>query len=223
MKLAILFSSGKDSTFTLFYYLSQAWDVKCLLSIIPATDESYMFQTPDSKLLNAQAKSLGFPLIIQESKAEKEIELDDLKLLIQKGIKEHGIKGVAVGALASDYQHERVNRVCEQLNIKVFCPLWHKDQYLVMNEMITAGFDVRMTKIAAEGLNKRWLGKKITTEDMNKLLALNKKIGFHTAGEGGEFETIVLDGPIFKKPISIEYDVEMETEISGRLKIKKVN
>jgi len=223
MKLAILFSSGKDSTFTLFYYLSQAWDVKCLLSIIPEGDESYMFQTPDSKLLKKQAESLGFPLIIQESKAKKELELNDLKKLIEKGIKQHGIEGVAVGALASDYQHERVNRVCEELGIKVFAPLWHKDQYSLMKEMITAGFDIRMTKIAALGLSKEWLGKKLTIKDMDKLLALNKKMGFHTAGEGGEFETIVLDGPIFKKQINIEFDVEMESEYSGQLKIKKID
>ena len=216
MKLGILFSSGKDSTNVLWYYLEQGWDVRCLLSLLPSNPDSWMFQSPDKKLLERQAAALGLPILFQQTAGEKEEELDDLKALLERAKAEHGIDGVAVGALASDYQQERVNRICHQLNLKTFSPLWHTDQLQLLREMVAAGFDIRMTRIAADGLSADWLGKKLTEEDLDKLEMLGKK-GFHPAGEGGEFETIVLDGPIFRQPIQISFETEMESEYRGEL------
>jgi diphthine-ammonia ligase len=220
MRLGILFSSGKDSTFTLWYYSQQAWDVACLLSMLPASEDSYMFQNPSVELLRKQADSLQISLLLQDTIGEKEKELDDLKKLLQRAKDEFGIDGVAVGALASDYQQERVNRICHELQLKTFAPLWHKDQEKLLRELIEAGFDIRMTRIAAEGLTKEWLGKRLTAEDVDKLVTLHKKIGLSVGGEGGEFETIVLDGPIFAEPIAIEFEKKMESEHRGELKLR---
>ncbi len=123
MRIGILFSGGKDSTFTLSYYLEQAWDVACLISLIPKNTESWMFQTPDVAITKLQAKALGFPLITQETNGEKEKELLDLKKALEKAKKAYKLDGVAVGALASDYQHERVNRICHELYLLCFLPL----------------------------------------------------------------------------------------------------
>lgn len=223
MRVGILFSSGKDSVFTLWFYQEQGWDIACLLSIVPKDQDSYMFQSPDRALLNAQSNALGIPLSIESSSGEKEIELEDLERLLAKAKHDHKIEGVAAGALASDYQAERINRVCAKLGLKVFAPLWHKDQELHMRNVIASGFDVRMTRVAADGLDKNWLGKRLANDDIDKLVTLHKKLGINIAGEGGEFETIVLDGPNFKHPISIEYDIVMESEHRGELRITKIN
>lgn len=217
MRIGILFSSGKDSTNTLWYYLEQGWDVACLLSLLPKNPDSFMFQNPSRELLEKQAESLGLPIMLQETEGEQEKELDDLKRLLQEGKERYGLDGVAAGALASDYQHERVTRVCHELGMKTFSPLWHKDQETLIREMIAAGFDVRMTRVAADGLTEEWLGKRLTLEDVDRLHKLHKKNGFHIAGEGGEFETIVLDGPIFGKPLQITFEKEMESENRGEL------
>lgn len=222
MRLGILFSSGKDSTATLWYYLEQGWDIACLLSLIPENTDSFMFQTPDEALLLAQANRLELPIIIEKTAGEKEAELDNLKALIKKAKDEFGIEGIAAGALASDYQHERITRICHELDLKTFSPLWHKNQEQHMREVICAGFDVRITRVAADGLDKTWLGRKLNLQDVDKLVSINKKLGINVAGEGGEFETIVLDGPIFTSAIKIEFEIEMESENRGELRITKV-
>ena len=89
-----------------------------------------------------------------------------------------------------------------------------------MREIIAAGYDIRMTRIAAEGLDKSWLGRKLTLKDCSTLEELQKKIGLHPAGEGGEFETIVLDAPLFKSPIDINFSISMESENRGELVLK---
>jgi asparagine synthase (glutamine-hydrolysing) len=220
MAIAILFSSGKDSTFTLWYYLQQAWDVACLLSMIPQSQDSYMFQNPSVALLKKQASSLQIPLLLQETHGEKELELEDLKILLQNAKEKYDIDGVAVGALASDYQQERINRVCHELNLKTYAPLWHKNQEQLLRELLAAGFDIRMTRIAADGLTEEWLGKKLTQGDVDKLVALNKRLSINVGGEGGEFETIVLDGPIFAEPINISYGKKMESTHRGELVLR---
>jgi len=222
MRIGVLFSSGKDSTYTTFHYLEQGWDIACLLSMIPENQDSYMFQNPAVGLLRKQASSMQIPLLTQTTTGEKEKELDDLKTLLKRAKEEYEIIGVAVGAVASDYQHERVNRICEELGLKTYAPLWHKDQEQLLREMITAGFDIRMTRIASDGLTKEWLGRRLTASDVDRLVALNKKLGINVAGEGGEFETIVLDGPIFAEPITIESEAIMESDNRGELRITDV-
>lgn len=222
MRIGVLFSSGKDSTATVWYYIEQGWDVACLLSLLPENPDSYMFQNPSAMLLKAQADSLQIPLLTQGTKGEPEKELADLKELLAKAKHEFEITGVAVGALASDYQQERVNRICHELGLKTFAPLWHKNQERLLRELITAGFDIRMTRIAADGLNEDWLGKRLAQQDVDRLVALNKRLGINVGGEGGEFETIVLDGPIFAAPLEIAFDRRMEGAHRGELVLRTV-
>jgi diphthine-ammonia ligase len=222
MRIGILFSSGKDSTFTIWYYEQQGWDVACLLSLLPSNTDSYMFQNPSEELLRKQASSMQIPLRLQKTLGEKEEELEDLKLLLEKARDEFDITGIAVGALASDYQQERVNRICHEIGLKTYAPLWHKNQEQLLRELIVAGFDIRMTRIAADGLTKEWLGKKLTLDDIDRLVALNQKLGLSVAGEGGEFETIVLDGPSFSSPLQIEFDLAMEGTHRGELVLHTV-
>ncbi len=222
MRLAVLFSSGKDSTFTIHYYLEQGWDVACLLTLLPKNEDSYMFQAPLRELVEAQAEALGLPVIFQETEGVEEEELEELKLLLGRAKEGYGVEGVAVGALASDYQHVRVNHACHALGLKTYAPLWHKDQLQLLRELIDAGYDLRMTRIAAMGLNERWLGRRLTEKELDELGKLRDSFGFHPGGEGGEYETIVLDGPLFKKRLEIEYTTRMESAERGELVITAV-
>ncbi len=222
MRIGILFSGGKDSINTLWYYREQAWDIGCLLSLIPANPDSFMFQQPHERLVRAQADALDLPILIEHTPGNEGTELDDLRRLLTRAKKEHDITGVAVGALASEYQHERVTRICAELDLKTFAPLWHKNQQQLLREMIDAGFDIRMTRIAADGLESGWLGKRLTADHIDRLVALNKKIGLHVGGEGGEYETIVLGGPLFTHPVKIKYDINEESTHRAELIIVEV-
>ena len=220
--IGILFSGGKDSVFSLYYCLEQGWDVKCLISLKSSNKDSWMFHTPAIEMTKLQSKALGIPLILQETRGEKEEELDDLQKALARAKKKFKITGVAMGALLSDYQHERVNRICHLLGLKCFAPLWHKSQEMLLQEVIDLGFDIRIVAIASQGLNENFLGEKIDPKMREEFIALNKKYGFHVGGEGGEYESLVVDAPIFKKRIGLLKTKKIISgEHTGRLEIIK--
>jgi asparagine synthase (glutamine-hydrolysing) len=221
--LGALISSGKDSVYAMYKMMKQGYKINCLISIKSANKDSFMFHTPGIELVKLQSESFGIPLIEQKTKGEKEVELKDLKKAIGKAKKKYNIKGITTGALFSNYQRERIEKIANELKLKVFSPLWHMDQEKEMREILDNGFKFIITKIAAEGLDKKWLGKEINSRDIDELVELNEKVGLNIAGEGGEFESLMIDGPIFKKKIQIEETkINMESKIAGELLIKKV-
>lgn len=221
MKLGILYSGGKDSTFALYWAMKTGHEVKCLISLKAERTDSYMFQVANIELTKLSAQALGIPIIFESTSGIKEKELDDLKRAIEKAKKEFGIEGVVAGALASNYQKERVEKICSALNLKCFAPYWHHDPEKYLCEIVAEGFEVIFTRVAAMGLTEDWLGRHLDSEAVEDLKKLNKKYGVHMGGEGGEFETLVLDGPLFKKKLKI-LEAEKVWEISeGEFVVKK--
>ncbi len=204
MKLGALFSSGKDSVYALHIMHRLNYDISCLITIASKNKDSYMFHTPAVNLAKHQAKSLGIPLLMQSTAGKKEIELKDLQKAMQKAKEKYKIQGIITGALFSNYQRTRIEEICDTLNLKCYSPLWHMDQETEVKNLIEKGFKFIMTKVAAEGLNKSWLGQIITHKHVEKLKELNTKLHINIAGEGGEYETFVLDAPLFKEELKIE-------------------
>ena len=203
MKLGVLFSGGKDSTFATELANSEQNEVVCLMSMKSKNKDSYMFHTPNIDLTEIQAKSLGIPLVSKKTNGEKEAELIDLRRLIQKAQKEYGIKGVVTGAVESVYQASRIQKICSDLNLWCFNPLWQLDQEDLLKQLLKRGYEVIISSIAAYPLDRKWLGRKLTNSMIEELVNLKEKFGVNPAGEGGEFESLVLNGPNFKKRIQI--------------------
>lgn len=202
MKVAVLFSGGKDSTYALFKAL-QSNEVSCLISIISENKESYMFHTPNIHLVKMQAESLGIPLMLSKTKGEKEKELKDLKSAIEKAIKKYKIEGIVTGAVRSVYQASRIQKICDDLKIKCINPLWQINQIDLLRELLKNNFKVMISGVFAYPLDEKWLGKIIDKEAISKLEELEKKYKINPSGEGGEIETTVLDCPLFEKEIKI--------------------
>jgi ABC transporter with metal-binding/Fe-S-binding domain ATP-binding protein len=220
MKLAVLFSGGKDSCYAL-YKASKDHEITCLLSVISKNPESYMFHTPNIELTKIQAKAMELPLITKTTDGEKELELNDLKLLIQTAVAKYKIEGVVTGALASVYQATRVQKICSQLGLWCFNPIWQMDQVELLNELKKNKFQTVIVGVFAYPLDDSYLGKKITKNMINKLIELNKKYKINPAGEGGELETFVTNSPMFKKKIKIKKsEIEYENN-AGILLIKE--
>ena len=220
MKLAVLFSGGKDSCYAM-YKASKDHDIACLLSVISKNPESYMFHTPNIKLTKLQAKAMELPLITKTTEGKKELELNDLKLLIQTAVAKYKIEGVVTGALASVYQATRVQKICAQLGLWCFNPIWQMDQVELLNELKKNKFQTVIVGVFAYPLDDSYLGKKITKKIIDKLIELNKKYKINPAGEGGELETFVTNGPMFKKKIKIKKsEIEYENN-AGILLIKE--
>ncbi|WP_414470598.1 TIGR00289 family protein [Methanobacterium sp. ACI-7] len=202
MNVAVLFSGGKDSTMAYYKAVEEGHEVKYLVSFISENPESYMFHVANIHLTELSADALGVPLLKKVTKGIKEEELEDI-FYILKDLKDKGIEGIYSGALHSVYQKSRIDKICEELGLKSCAPLWHIDPVEYMNEIITLGFEVIITSVSAEGLDESWLGKKIDVNALDEIIKLNKKYGMHAAFEGGEAETLVLDGPLFNKSIKI--------------------
>ncbi len=222
MKIAALFSGGKDSCLALWKMQQQGYDICCLVSILPARSDSFMYHRPEKKVLEMQSKALGIPLIVEKTRGEKEKELAELKKALIEAKKSFGVQGVVSGALYSNYQRERAQTICDSLQLKLFSPLWHKKQEEELRELVDNGFVFVFTKVAAMGLGKEWLGKQIGKKEITELKNLNEKIGLNVAGEGGEFESLVLEAPNYCKRIRIvSAQTIMKNEFTGELKIKK--
>ena len=223
LKLAVLFSSGKDSLHAAHIMKLQNYNLACLIHLNSANDDSYMFQTAGTELVELQAEAMNIPLIVQKTAGEKEKELEDLELALIKAKEKYKIAGVVNGALFSTYQRDRIENVCDKLGLKIFSPLWHKPQEQQMEELLSKNFEFVFSSIAAEGLDKSWLNKVIESEDLDKLRSLSRKLGNNIiCGEGGEFESVVLDCPLFTKKIVLkDVEIKEENKNTARLIIKE--
>lgn len=219
MKVVALFSGGKDSVYSIYIAQQWGWDVTNLITLEPENKNSWMFHSINIHLTEIISKSIGIPIIKRITKGVKEEELDDLKYIL----KDLKIDGVISGALSSEYQRTRIERICHNLNIKSFTPLWHKNQHSILQDQINAGFTIMIVGVFAQGFNKEWLGKIIDNETVKELSLLQQKFSINESGEGGEFETLVLDGPIFKRKLILDETLKEWKRDNGILKVLKAH
>ncbi|MFQ5648276.1 MAG: diphthine--ammonia ligase [Candidatus Aenigmatarchaeota archaeon] len=200
-RAAVLFSGGKDSTLAAYAAVKKGYRIECLVSIIPESPESWMFHYPNIELTKLQAEAMGVPIVTRRTKGRKEAELRDLELVLRKVAKKVDV--VVAGAIASRYQFGRVERICKKLGLRVWSPLWRHYPGGLWNILLKSGFKVIISGVACEGLGKAWLGREMDRKAVSELKKLAEKHRFHVAGEGGEFESLVLDCPLFKKRLKI--------------------
>jgi diphthine-ammonia ligase len=198
IKLGALYTGGKDSAYALYLMKQRNYEISCLISIKSKNQDSYMYHTPEIDRVKEHAEKMNIPLILIETSGEKEEELKQLKEALEKAKEKYKIEGVITGALFSEYQRQRIEKISDKIGLRVFSPLWHVDQELHMRRLLKDKFKFIFTKVAAEGLDNSWLNREITEKDIDELIKLNKKYGVNVAGEGGEFESFVVDCPLFK-------------------------
>jgi asparagine synthase (glutamine-hydrolysing) len=221
MKLASLFSGGKDSVYATYLAKKEGYEVSCLISIFSENKNSYMFHTPSIDKTKKQAEVMGVPLIIEKTRGEKEIELDDLKNAIKKAKKEYGIEGVITGAIQSVYQASRIQKICDELELKCFNPLWQKSEEEYLDELISEEFKVILVGVFAYPFDESWLLREINKDFIKEIKDLNKKYKIHVAGEGGEFETFVLNCPMYSRELKVVgKEIKKEGENSFRAEIE---
>ena len=210
MKLATLFSGGKDSTFATYLAKKEGYEIACLISVISENKDSYMFHTPSISKTKKQAEVMKIPLMVQKTSGKKEEELEDLKKVIKKAKEKYKIEGIITGAAESIYHASRIQKICDELDLECFNPLWQKNQFKLLNDLLKNKFEIIIVSVSAYPLDKSWLGRKIDKKFIEEVKELYEKYKIHPAGEGGEFETFVLNCPLFKKKLKVT-----SKEISG--------
>lgn len=200
MRLASLFSGGKDSTYATHLASEEGHDIAYLIIMQPSQEDSWMFHTINIHLAPMVARAFGSEGIVTGTSGEKERELEDLR----KALNGLVIDGVVTGAIASTYQRRRVDRICDELGLEHVAPLWGRDGFDLLVEMLSGCMVIMVTVVAAHGLDQRWLGRIMDREAAMELRSLRERFGVNVCGEGGEMETIVLDAPWFRSRLSIE-------------------
>jgi ABC transporter with metal-binding/Fe-S-binding domain ATP-binding protein len=177
--------------------------VACLITIVSENVDSYMFHTPNIRRTDLQAEAMGIPLLSWHTEGRKEEELEDLMDAIASAREKYGIEGIVTGAIESVYQAARVQRICRDLDLWCFNPLWQINQVDYLRLLLSVGFDIIISGVFAYPFDESWVGATLTEELIRKLEQLQVKYKINPSGEGGELETFVLDGPLFKKRIEI--------------------
>jgi len=199
MQLVALLSGGKDSIFAILKAKRADYEIKYLATIHSKNPDSYMYHTPNIGLTLLQSRCMNIQLVSKESFGEKEKEVEDLKILLNN----LDVEGVVCGAIASKYQKERVEKVCEELKLKLLTPLWNMNTDELLREMLKEKFEIIITSVAADGFDESWLGRKIDEKCIEDLIELRKKFHINISGDGGEYESLVLDCPLFSRKIEI--------------------
>jgi len=211
-----LFSGGKDSSWALYRALESDLPVARLVTVHPGED-SYMYHTPATDLARLAADSVGIPLVevdpddlgaarATDSAAQGDSELEPLEaaLVDLTADLDGGLAGVTAGAVESEYQTSRIEGMCDRLDCDLFAPLWQEDPRELAEAMLDAGFEIQIVQVAAGGLDESWLGRTLDREALGDLERLNEERSVHILGEGGEFETLVTDGPHMERAIGLE-------------------
>jgi diphthine-ammonia ligase len=222
MKVIGLISGGKDSIYNLIQCIKNGHEIVCLGHLERPKDQgeldSYMYQTVGSEMATAIAECLGLPLIKYTLKSKPvnlqleynqtdNDEVEDLFPLLSEAKEKYGIEGVSTGAIMSTYQKNRVENLCERLGLTSLAYLWMRNQKELLLDMIKDGMNSLIIKTCTMGLDKEDLLKSIE-ELQPKLFKLEELYKVNVCGEGGEFESLTIDCPLYKKKIEIkDYEV----------------
>lgn len=214
-RLAALFSGGKDSTHALELARQAGFAVEVLVTARPARDDSYMFHTPNLDLTRLAAEAMGLPLLEVPVSGTAEREVGELEAGLKPLADGGTVDGLLAGAIASDYQWSRLNEVGHRLGLACYTPLWRVAPRDVLRDEVASGLKFMIVAAQTEGLTPEWLGHTFDRALVDKLEATARVHRFNPAGEGGEFETLATDGPLFAKRIRIDaYHVEVSATAS---------
>lgn len=217
MTVTALVSGGKDSVYAAYLADSQGWPVDELLTFRPSHPDSLLFHTPNLDLVALQASAWGKRhRSVPIPGPEESEELSALRSALS------GDRGpLVVGAIQSSFQWARIVRVGDELGRRVYAPLWRKDPHRVVREEISAGLDIRLVHLAAEPLTPDLLGRRLDTALLEELERRSRTVRtVNVAGEGGEFESLVVDAPFFRSRIILDRSEASTTGSTSRLTVE---
>jgi diphthine-ammonia ligase len=207
MTVTALVSGGKDSVYAAYLADTQGWPVDELVTLRPSDPESMMFHTPNLDLVALQAAAWG--------KGHRTVSVRDPGEAGELAALDDALRGgrgpVVVGAIASSYQWARVLRAADRAGRRVYSPLWRVDPARVVREEVSAGLDIRLVHLSAEPLSSDLLGRRLDLPLLEELERRSRTVRpVNVAGEGGEYETLVVDAPFFRQRVDLE---EVRTDV----------
>lgn len=191
-------SGGKDCCLALNRAVGSGLEVRYLANTVSDDGERSRSHGISAAVIKKQAEALGIP-IIQQPTGDDDYEARFVKML--EAFKHEGIDGGVFGDIDFNAHREWIERVCAKASITPHLPLWLEDQKKLIGEFIDAGFVAVVVAVKADLLDREVLGRKVDRQFLAYLEELNN--GITPCGEAGEYHTLVIDGPLFKKRLEI--------------------
>lgn len=201
MRCAALLSGGKDSVAAVEVAQASGFGVVGAIVLRPAQDDAWMFHTPNLGVAAGVARCLGLDVLEHPARPDPEDEVRDLEAALRAAKARWSLDAVVSGAVASEYQRVRIEAAGHAAGLRTFTPLWHKDPNAYLRPMLAA-YDVRLARCAADGVPNAWAGERLDAARLDAMLRHPSRP--HPAGEGGEYETLVLDAPHFVERLVVE-------------------
>lgn len=131
-----------------------------------------------------------------------------------------GVQGLVTGDIHTDIHRQWMGDVCDGLGVELITPLWKVDSSRILDVVVSDGFKPVFTCVRDPWFHEGWLGRELDGDCVKDLHLLHNRFGIDPCGENGEYHTSVLDGPIFKRPVSID---EYAKEKRGSLVFMKIS
>lgn len=167
-------------------------------------DDSPMFQMTGTHWVEHQAAMAGVPWVNVATNGDTDRDMEDLG----RALNRLNLDGFVSGALRSDYQKSRLERLGQRLGIRSWTPLWHHDGLQHLQDLVGHGFQVMITSVSCEGLDEGWLGKVLDEASLQRLAELAERYRFNVEGEGGEYETLVVAGPHLPGRLEVAFNID---------------
>jgi len=193
-------SGGKDCCLAMHRAVAGGLDVRYLANTVTGDGERSRSHGISSAVIRKQAEALGIPIMQQRTEGDN-YEAQFITML--KVFEKEGIEGGVFGDIDFNPHRDWIERVCAEAGMTPHLPLWGEDQKKLMEEFIDAGFEAVVVAVKAEIFGEEMLGRKIDRDFINQIDKLSRTIDITPCGEAGEYHTLVIDGPRFKKRLEI--------------------
>lgn len=211
MRAVALCSGGKDSTYALWLAMRSGHQILEMVAMVPEREDSWMYHTANIRLIDLFGECSGIPVRKFTVKAD-----EDERRALKEALGNSDADGVVSGVIASSFQKNAIDAVCAELGTTHIAPLWKRNPSELLRGIVDSGFVVLITLVAAEGLGPEWLGRTVDTKCVDDLEGISRKYGVHISGEGGEYESLVVDAPFFSKRIEVLECRKIWDEKKGR-------
>ncbi|MDD5510216.1 MAG: diphthine--ammonia ligase [Dehalococcoidales bacterium] len=193
-------SGGKDCCLACYRAIAGGHKVRCLLNMVSEGGKRSYSHGLSPRVLEAQSQAIGIPLIQQQAKREN-YEAEFKRVLLS--LKDKGVSGGVFGDIDLDEHRRWIERVCADVAITPHLPLWGEEQGKLLEELIGLGFTAVVVAAKAELFGREWLGQTVDRDFLDHLEVLNDTKEVTPCGEAGEYHTLVIDGPLFRKRLKI--------------------
>ncbi len=196
MKVVVMFSGGKDSTYAVEYCKARGWDIAYLLSVKPTRTDCYLFHYATVEHTPMQAEAMGLKHVLVSCDVADPVKEGEIVRDII--IKNEKVDAVVLGGTGlQETQLRTIQKLLLPFGIEVFAAHAGQDHEEAFRDMIARGYEIMITQVASDGLLP-WLGRKVTTDNFDQLRKDSVKYGFHIGFEGGFADTFVLSAPVFR-------------------------